>query len=97
MEGRNLDSSNFPELLVSENWPDSLERQLIREYHEWNAHLLLVHPNLKTETRRYLEKAACLRPERLMQTYCMIPQFVDKAALEVALVQAKLQVSAPQT
>lgn len=89
-ESRNLSKAAFPELLVRKNWTEELEIQLVREYHAWNAPLLLVHTNLSKTTRRWLERAAILHAERLMNVFRLIPEFVDRGSLEVALVAARL-------
>lgn len=94
MRGRKLDKASFPELLVDENWQHDIERQLVREYHEWNAALLLTHLDLSESTRRRLEIAACRRPGKLLEIFRLIPEFVDRAHLEVALVQARLALAA---
>lgn len=90
LESRLLAKSAFPELLVSSHWTDDLEMQLVREYHAWNAPLLLVHRNLAKPTRRWLERAAVSQAEQLMKVFRLIPEFIDRPQLEVALVAARL-------
>src|SRR5688572_548861 len=85
-----LPPNAFPEMLISEAWAGSEARALAREYHEWNAAALLTHLDLSVATRRRLEIAACRRPEKLLEVYRLIPEFVDRAKLEIALVQARL-------
>ncbi|MGH8670533.1 MAG: hypothetical protein ACREUA_00645 [Burkholderiales bacterium] len=95
MEGRKLKAEDFPELLLSDNWSTPQKAQLVREYHEWNAPLLLTHSGLKHQTRQWLEQAACRRPEKLLEIFRLIPEYTDREGLEVAMVQAKLANSAP--
>ena len=90
LRGRVLGKPAFPELLMSEAWPDPAAAALAREYHDWHAPGLLTHLDLSRSTRRRLERAACRRPEKLLEMFRLIPAFVDRAALEVALVQARL-------
>lgn len=90
LEGRLLGRAEFPELLVDENWTEQIERELVREYHDWNAALLLTHLDLSRTTRRRLEIAACRRPEKLSEVFRLIPEFFDRPLLEIALVQARL-------
>ncbi|HSH29840.1 MAG TPA: hypothetical protein VK971_08030 [Thiohalobacter sp.] len=90
LTGRHLASEAFPELLVDPEWPQDLERVLVREYHEWNAPFLLAHQRLSVDTRRWLEAAARQRPESLLENYPMYPQVLDTQAMQVALVSAKL-------
>lgn len=88
--GREFDADDFPELLISEDWEDETEQGLVRDYHKWQAAWLLAHQNLKPETRRQLEQAACKRPQSLLSTYSLIPEILDADAVEVALVSARL-------
>lgn len=88
--GRVLHSEDFPELLVSEEWPDIAMKGLIDDYHNWCAGSLLAHQNLSYQTRERLERAACQRPVGLLTAYPLIPEVLDQEAIEVALVSAKL-------
>ena len=85
-----LPARAFPEMLLSETWRDPEARALAREYHEWNAAALLTHLDLSVATRRRLEIAACRRPDKLLEIFRLIPEFIDRARLEIALVQARL-------
>ena len=88
--GRTLDASDFPELLISEDWDDDVQRGLVNDYHDWYAALLLTHQNLRRATRERLEKAACRRPKPLLAAYPLIPEVIDRDAIDVALVSARL-------
>ena len=88
--GRTLDSGDFPELLISENWEDETKSGLAADYHDWYAASLLVHQNISRATRKRLEQAACRRPQTLLATYPLIPEIIDQEAVEVALVSARL-------
>jgi len=90
LAGRRLGRNAFPELLIAEAWDDPTAATLAREYHDRQAAALLTHLDLTRETRRRLERAACRRPEKLAEVFRLIPEFIDRAALEVALVQARL-------
>ncbi|MGQ0526144.1 MAG: hypothetical protein ACT4P8_21060 [Betaproteobacteria bacterium] len=89
-QGRTLAREVFPEMLVSEQWSDATAAALASEFHDWNAAALLTHLDLTSETRRRLEAAACRRPDKLLEVFRLIPGFVDRARLEIALVQARL-------
>jgi hypothetical protein len=93
LRGRILSKEAFPELLVEESWSDPTASALVREYHDWNAAALLTQLDLTAETRRRLESAACRRPEKLLEVFRLIPEFVDRAKLDVALVQARLMLT----
>ena len=88
--GRVLSGEDFPELLVSEDWPDAEDRGLINDYHNWSAGSLLAHQNLGRSTRERLEQAACQRPTGLLTAYPLIPEVFDQDAIDVALVSARL-------
>jgi hypothetical protein len=88
--GRTLARDDFPELLISTEWQEELQRGLVEDYHNWYAALLLAHQNLSRPTRQRLEKAACTRPRSLLASYALIPEIIDEEAVEVALVSAKL-------
>jgi hypothetical protein len=90
LAGRRLAPDAFPELLVDEEWPDAVQRALVREYHDWHAAALLTHVDLTVATRGRLEAAACRRPEKLLEVCRLIPRFVDRARIEIALVQARV-------
>jgi hypothetical protein len=89
-DGRLLPAAAFPELLISEDWDDDIQRGLVADYHDWYAASLLAHQNISADTRRRLERAACQRPKPLLTSYALIPEILDEAAIEVALVSAQL-------
>ena len=88
--GRVLEARAFPELLISEDWENALQRGLVADYHDWYAASLLAHQNLSRGTRERLEKAACKRPQTLLANYPLIPEIIDEESIEVALVSGKL-------
>jgi hypothetical protein len=88
--GRRLHKDDFPELLISEDWDDEIQRGLVADYHDWYAAPLLAHQNLTRATRERLEQAACKRPQSLLSVYPLIPEIMDEEAIEVALVSATL-------
>jgi hypothetical protein len=88
--GRRLDTEDFPELLISENWEDDTKSGLVADYHDWYAASLLVHQNLSRTTRERLEQAACRRPQALLASYPLVPEIIDQDAIDVALVSARL-------
>ena len=88
--GRHLPQDAFPELLVTECWEDATVTALVRDYHAWQASLLLAHQNLSLPTRQWLETAASRHPAKLLDNYAMYPDVLDQDAMQVALVSAKL-------
>lgn len=90
LRNRQLPRDAFPELLVADRWEDATEQVLVRDYHAWHAPLLLAHQNLTQTTRCWLESAARRHPGRLLDNYAMFPEVLDRDAMQVALVSAKL-------
>lgn len=90
LRNRQLPRDAFPELLVADSWEDAMEQAVVRDYHAWHAPLLLAHQNLTHATRRWLESAAQRHPARLLDNYAMFPEVLDRDAMQVALVSAKL-------
>ncbi|MBZ0070770.1 MAG: hypothetical protein WCY26_00530 [Thiohalobacteraceae bacterium] len=90
LRARHLPREAFPELLVADRWPDSTAQALVDSYHAWHAPALLAHQNLSHATRRWLEAAACRNPARLLDNHAMFPEVLDRDAMQVALVSAKL-------
>jgi hypothetical protein len=88
--GRTLEAQAFPELLISEDWDNDIQRGLVTDYHNWYAASLLAHQNLTADTRARLEQAACRRPQSLLAVYPLIPEILDQEAVDVALVSARL-------
>lgn len=91
--GRQLPAEYFPELLVQENWNSRLEQSVIADYHAWLAPLLLLWPRLTTATRARLEALACERPRWLVRVHRLLPQVVEPAQLNAALVAARLELA----
>lgn len=88
--GRHLPGHAFPELLCSEHWPEPAQAQLVSTFHDWNAALLLAHGNLSPPTRARLEAAAARRPQKLLETYRMLPRVLDSSRMSASLVAARL-------
>lgn len=96
-QGRILDRSGFPELLVGENWNSRLEKSVIEDYHAWLSPFLLCWPGLSDATRARLETAAASRPQWLAQVYRLLPMVLDEAGLNAALVAARLEAASGGT
>ena len=89
--GRQLDAACFPTLLVDENvWAEAWQRELVAAFHASLAAQLLVHQGLDSDTRARLEAAAQRAPQRLLDTYRMIPELLDSEGMTVAMVTARL-------
>ena len=63
----------------------------IRDYHDWQAPLLLTHDNLPRATRDRLERAACRQAEKLYRVRHLLPQMLNPDLLKVAMVEAVMR------
>jgi hypothetical protein len=89
--GRQLAAACFPQLLVDESgWPEAWQRELVSAFHASLAPQLLVHQGLDAVIRARLEQAAQRAPQRLLDTYRMIPELLDSEGMTVAMVTARL-------
>lgn len=89
--GRILDCDAFPELLLREEWGNAQEKNLVDDYHDWQAPNLLTHSNIKRDTRRRLELAACRQAERLYKLRLFLPEIVNTDMMNVAFVEAVIR------
>lgn len=88
---RTLPPEAFPELLVRADWNNLLEQSVIRDYHTWLAPLLLLLPGLSDASRAWLEAEACQQPAWLARVHRLLPRVLDRAALNAALVAARME------
>jgi hypothetical protein len=91
LEGRALVSADFPELLVGVVGNNLLEQSVIRDYHAWLSPLLLLLPGLSAATRANLERMACQHPRWLARVHRLLPEVLDTARLQAALVAARIE------
>ncbi len=89
--GRKLQRDAFPELLLREEWEDEREKNLVRDYHDWQAPRLLTHRDLSHSTRDRLEHAACRQAEKLYPLRHVLPEIVNRDLLNVAFVEAVIR------
>ncbi|MGB0721117.1 MAG: hypothetical protein ACPGU7_01865 [Gammaproteobacteria bacterium] len=67
------------------------DRKLVECYLDFMAPQLLTLPTLARDERARLEQAAVKRPMLLARLHRLIPEFVDRAVINVALVEAALR------
>ncbi len=96
LEARTLDAAAFPRLFLSDTGQDAAHRQLIADFHAWQAPWLLVLPDLAPAERRAFEQAARAQPFVVETQYRLYPEIVDDGAIQAALVEAMLRRSQPQ-
>jgi len=88
-----LEASEFPPCLLDDNWQEPQARQLIADYLDWLAPLLLTLP-LPQQRRRELELKAQQRPLAVHRYYRLYPQVTDTTLLNKILVEAVMRQAA---
>ncbi len=91
VHGRRLARDWFPELLVREDWEDAADRDLVCDFHDWQAPRLLTHPDLTPATRERLERAACRQAEQLYAVRALLPEVINTDLVKTALVEALIR------
>ena len=91
LKNRHLPASSFPVLPIRDRWGESCERQLVNEFHAWQAPFLLMLPQLADETRMQLELQAVQRPMAVHACYRLYPKIIHQALINKALVAAELR------
>lgn len=85
--------ARFPDCLLNEDWQEQDIRQLVSDYLQWQAPLLLLLP-LGMPRRRQLEHAAQQRPIAVYTYHHLYPALADQTLLNKILVEAVLRKAA---
>ncbi len=85
-----LAPGEFPPCLLDENWQAPQSQQLIVDYLNWLAPLLLMLP-LPSQRRRELELKAQQRPLAVHRYYRLYPDVVNETLLNKILVEAVMR------
>lgn len=80
----------FPSCLLDEHWQDPQARQLVADYLNWQAPLLLMLP-LRPQRRGELEQQAQQRPLSVHTYHRLYPDVIDQALLNKVLVEAVMR------
>ena len=91
-----LAAEAFPECLLSEDWHDPQARQLVTDYLNWQAPLLLMLP-LSLPRRRELEQQAQYRPLSVHTCHRLYPEILDQELLNKILVEAVMRKAATKS
>lgn len=89
----NVDAADFPPLLLDEEWTDTEDEMLVRDYLEWQSPMLLTLWGLDRERRGQLEKMACKQAVRLSHFQHLLPELVDEKKINAALIEARIRQS----
>lgn len=85
-----LDRANFPPWLLCMDWQDEQTRQLVHDYLNWQAPLLLMLP-LSHQARAELEQHAQLRPLAVHTYHHLYPEMINKTLMKKTLVEAVMR------
>ena len=95
LHGRCLQAADFPELLVRTEWPeDPGAEALLGPLIAWQAPSLLTLERLSRHTRERLERLAAHRPGVLYRRRRLLPEVVNRALVQAALVEAVIRATA---
>ncbi len=90
-ESRTLALDAFPTLFLSSLGHDATQRQLIRDFHAWQAPWLLLLSHLDLDTRRELEQQARHQAFEVLKHHRLYPPAADENEIKAALVEAILR------
>jgi len=85
-----LPAQAFPPCLLTEDWQSAQTGQLVKDYLNWQAPMLLMLP-LPPEHRRNLELQAQQRPLSVHTYHRLYPDITDKTLLNKILVEAVMR------
>ena len=90
---RHFESTDLPRFLLSEDWPQSHQKQRVEKYIEWIAPSLLTLQNLTLPTRESLEKKLYVQAVSIEYHYHLYSQVIQQKLIKSAQVQSRLQKS----
>lgn len=90
-------ATEFPPLLLSEDWEEQEHHQLCQRYIQRQAPRLLMLQGLPVEYRRRLEQAAREEVFEVERFYPLFPEIVDEQLMADIRVQARLRRTAGET
>lgn len=88
-----LSAEAFPVFLLSENWPEPEQLNLITEYINWISPSLLTLQHLNKTDRVRLEKSLHIQAVSVEHHWHLYPEVVDEKFLKAARVQCRLEKS----
>ncbi len=86
-----LTADDFPPFLLTENWPEAGQADLVSGFIQWTAPSLLTLPHLTHSQRRRLERSLGTQAISVEHHWHPYPEILDPARLQTARVQARLQ------
>ena len=95
LKGRVLKYEDFPPFYIATTGMDQVHKQLVQDYLDWQAAVMLMLPHLDTATRNKMEVHARRYPEAIEKHHRLYPHVVDRAMLQAARVEAALTRNQP--
>jgi len=97
LAGRVLAPEAFPPLLLADIGHDDAHRQLLDDFHAWQAVWLLTLSGLDPRQRQALERQVRRQALVVESQYRLYPEMVDADLIQAARVEAMLRRSVPAT
>lgn len=96
IDGRDeiLPASLFPPFLITEDWPEPAQADLVSQYIQWIAPSLLTLQHLSNAQRQRLEQSLTTQAVSVEHHCQLYPEIVDQTLIKAARVQCRLQQSA---
>jgi hypothetical protein len=91
MEGRVLETAQFPRYFLCEDDHGEPHRRLIQDFLAWQAPCLLLLQNLEAHTRERFEQLAAARALTVDKHFRLYPEIINQDALTAARVEAALR------
>ena len=95
LEGRTLDTSAFPLLLLETESHDDLHSRLLHDFSCWQAPWLLLLPTLDSGLRREYEQHARVQAIKVADQYHLYPAIIDRQVIDSARIEARLRKTVP--
>ena len=92
-DGRHLDATDFPAFLLTEDWCDTDQAELVSDYIAWISPSLLTLQNLNRFQRERLEKSLNIQAVSVEHHRHLYPEILDEKAVNAARVQCRIQQS----
>ena len=86
-----LAADAFSPLLLREDWPESVDSDLVRDYLDWCAPFLLMLPDLSDAHRDRFEHAARARALELDSLYRLYPKILNPELIKAVRVEARMR------
>ena len=88
---RPMKAEEFPAFLLSEHWPEPIQRQRARAYFDWIAPSLLTLQGLSRNQRQGMEKSLSMQAESVEYHCHLYPSVISEKYLRAAIVQSRIQ------